>query len=185
MNDLWEKIKQHPLWIAGGALVLILVYYYFSSSSSSTGTTGAASTTASSALTSAELNANTQLQLAQIQAGVQGQGISASLEASTQSNRVQQNLGLASIQSGQDIAALQAAENTSIAKMSTEANIAAENIASSTQKFVTQSQNATMQSISNIQSQEAVQLADINAGSGINGIFTGIGGLIGKFGNIL
>lgn len=120
-------VKRHPYLFAGGGIALFVIIYYVISSSSSDqagASTGSTTSTEDDQLAAAEniagLQAQTQLQGAQIAADVQSQSISASQEVTD--NQTSASLQAYLANSNNSLAAVQSTNQTQVGLAQVQAN---------------------------------------------------------------
>jgi hypothetical protein len=84
MENAWDWVKGHPVYIAGGLAILAIIYFAYSASSGS----GSATTTYAGATgpTDAAVNAAASVQTAQLQLTAQTNQVNAALQANESNN---------------------------------------------------------------------------------------------------
>lgn len=137
--------KARPFLIGGGVLLLGVVLFSLVKNAGG-GSQAGTSSGPSEALQAAQLQANTQVTLAQIQANAQGTGVAAQLQAAMDANS--RDINLATIAANSHLADNDAQLQLGLANLSAQQNIAA--MANQTQQL-------------GLQAQTAVQIAGINA----------------------
>lgn len=196
MEKIKELFSKHPYLIGGGALlVFVVVYYYFSRGSSATTTTVSASGTdaQTAALNAqeqiAQLQSQTALGAATIQAGVQSQGIAASadvtkyqtdaeLQAVLSKNTT--DVQIAQVQAGQNEAQVKALEDIVTAQYTSQ-----ENAANDVYAYLTAvNNNATQTQSTAINAQEQLDLASLSHVKDVGGSQNRTAIILGATGNI-
>ncbi|HEY6019399.1 MAG TPA: hypothetical protein VIY48_05670 [Candidatus Paceibacterota bacterium] len=201
MEKAWIWIKEHPIAIVGVIGVLVIAYMLFGSSG------GGGTATSSSGPTDTQVAADAQLQMAQINAGVQSTGISAALAATQSNNAAQvqiaglsaqvahyqteqaanvQEVGI-SAQKDVSLAGIQSQQVIALANAATEAQIVSLNDYTTQVGYKENTKQLQAVETANVQLAQTyvagqVQTAKINADvqkhSSNNGLFGGIVGAI-------